>query len=97
MRLRSGLSQALQAETAHLCFANKAGKQKRRYSITQLAERLVARIGDQSVNALTMVAEHRPEYAWNVQSPLSDGSASTLATREGIKRPLWMLPELQMF
>ena len=93
VRLRSGLSQALQAETARLCFTNNAGKQKRRYSIAQLAERLVARIGDHSVNALSMVAEHRPEYAWNTQSPLSDWSASTLATRDGIQRPLWMLPE----
>jgi len=93
VRLRSGLSQALQAETARLCFSNKAGKQKRRYSIAQLAERLVARIGDHSVNALSMVAEHRPEYAWNTRSPLSDWSASTLATRDGIQRPLWMLPE----
>ena len=93
VRLRSGLSQALQAETARLCFANKAEKQRRRYSIAQLAERLIARIGDHSVNALTMVAEHRPEYAWTVQNPLSDWSASTLTTRDCIKRPLWMLPE----
>jgi len=93
VRLRSGLSQPLQAETVRLNFNNKGGKQRRRYSIAQLAERLVARIGDQSVNALTMVAEHRPEYAWSVQDPLSDWSTSTLATRDYIKRPLWMLPE----
>ena len=93
VRLRSGLSQPLQAETARLCFDNKAGSGRRRYSIAQLAERLVARIGEQSVNALTMVAEHRPEYAWKVQNPLSDWSASTLTTRDSIKRPLWMLPE----
>jgi len=93
VRLRSGLSQPLQAETARLCFDNKAGSGRRRYSIAQLAERLVARIGEQSVNALTIVAEHRPEYAWKTQNPLSDWSASTLTTRDGIKRPLWMLPE----
>ena len=93
VRLRSGLAQPLQAETERLCFANKAGKQKRRYSIAQLAERLVARIGDHSVNALTMVAEHRPESAWTTHNPLSDWSASTLSTRDTIKRPLWMLPE----
>jgi protein ImuB len=93
VRLRSGLAQPLQAETERLCFANTAGKQKRRYSIAQLAERLVARIGDHSVNALTMVAEHRPESAWTTQNPLSDWSASTLSTRDTIKRPLWMLPE----
>lgn len=93
VRLRSGLSQALQAETAHFCFDNKAGNERRRYSIAQLAERLVARIGGESVNALTMVAEHRPEYAWKAQNPLADWSVSTLTTRDDIKRPLWMLPE----
>jgi protein ImuB len=93
VRLRSGLSQPLQAETARLAFSPKAEKQKRRYSIAQLAERLVARIGDHSVNALTMVAEHRPEYAWRARNPLADWSASTLTIITDAKRPLWMLPE----
>ncbi len=92
VRLRSGLSQPLQAETERLCFHSK-GSAQRRYSIAQLAERLIARIGDQSVNALSMVAEHRPEQAWRAQSPLSGWSTSSLATRDNIKRPLWMLPE----
>jgi protein ImuB len=93
VRLRSGLSQALQAETARLCFSSKGASQKRRYSIAQLAERLIARIGNHSVNALGMVAEHRPEYAWNAQNPLSDWSSSTLTTQDGVRRPLWMLPK----
>ena len=93
VRLQSGLSQPLQAETAGLCFDNKAGRLRHRFSIAQLAERLVARIGDHSVNALAMVAEHRPEYAWSQQNPLSDWSASTLTTGDSTKRPLWMLPE----
>jgi protein ImuB len=93
VRLRSGLAQPLQAETGRLCFADKGGKQRRRYSIAQLAERLVARIGDHSVNAVGMVAEHRPEYAWNLQNPLSDWSSDTLTTKDCTKRPLWMLPE----
>jgi protein ImuB len=93
VRLRSGLSQPLQAETARLNFHRKDGKQRRRYSIAQLAERLIARIGDQSVNAMAMVAEHRPEYAWSAQSPLADWSVSTLTSKDYIKRPLWMLPE----
>lgn len=92
VRLRSGLSQALQAETERLCFHNKPEKQRRRYSIAQLAERLVARIGCQSVNAVTMVAEHRPEYAWRIQDVLSAGSSST-SSSHCIKRPLWMLAE----
>jgi protein ImuB len=93
VRLRSGLAQPLQAETERLCFSRKAGKQRRRYSIAQLAERLVARIGDHSVNALTMVAEHRPESAWAARNPLSDWSVSTLSTQDTITRPLWMLSE----
>jgi protein ImuB len=93
VRLRSGLAQPLQAETGRLCFADKGGRQRRRYSIAQLAERLVARIGDHSVNAVGMVAEHRPEYAWNLQNPLSDWSSDTLTTKDCTKRPLWMLPE----
>lgn len=93
VRLRSGLSQPLQAETAKLGFNVKAGQQRRRYSIAQLAERLIARIGDQSVNAVNMVAEHRPEYAFRVQHPLSDWSANTLDGRNPVERPLWMLPE----
>lgn len=93
VRLQSGLSQPLQAETARLCFDNQSGKRRHRFSIAQLAERLVARIGDHSVNALAMVAEHRPEYASSVQNPLSDWSTSTLMTGDGITRPLWMLPE----
>ena len=93
VRLRSGLSQGLQAETSRLSFSSKGGQQKRRYSIAQLAERLVARIGHHSVNVLGMVAEHRPEYAWSTQNPLSDWVSNTLTVREGVQRPLWMLPE----
>lgn len=96
VRLRSGLSQALQAENEELCFHSKPGKQKHRYSVAQLAQRLIARIGDQSVNAMTMVAEHRPEYAWRAEHPLSGWSSSPVlfpAGRVQPKRPLWMLPE----
>lgn len=93
VRLRSGLSQPLQAETARLSFTEQGERQRRRYSIAQLAERLVARVGGRSVNALRMVAEHRPEYAWNAENPLSDWSSSILTNRDGVRRPLWMLPE----
>jgi protein ImuB len=93
VRLRSGLPQALQAETERLCFQHKSGQQRQRYSIAQLAERLIARIGNQSVNSLTMVAEHRPEYAWRAENPLADWAASHLTTQRHMQRPLWMLPE----
>ena len=93
VRLRSGLAQPLQTDTAGLCFDAKGGKQKRRYSIAELAERLAARIGEQSVNAISMVAEHRPEYAWKHQNPLADWGSTTLTTKHAVRRPLWMLPE----
>ena len=94
VRLRSGMAQALQAESGALSFHGKPGEQQRRFSITQLAERLIARIGDQSVQATSMVAEHRPHYAWRSQSLLSDWSSNTLdEPAQYLERPLWMLPE----
>ena len=94
VRLRSGMAQPLQAETDSLSFQGKPGVQQRRFSITQLAERLIARIGDQSVQATSMVAEHRPHYAWRSQSLLADWSGTTLdAPAQYVQRPLWMLPE----
>lgn len=93
-RLQSGMTQALQAESARLNFHTTAAGEVRRYSIAQLAERLIARIGDQSVHSTTLVAEHRPQYAWRTQSLLSDWASSTLSdVRRHLRRPLWMLPE----
>ncbi len=92
VRLRSGLTQPLQAESVRLPFQD-AGQQQR-HSITRLAERLVARIGDQAVHSTSMVEEHRPQYAWRAQSLLSDWSSTTLSeARQHLRRPLWMLPE----
>jgi protein ImuB len=94
IRLRSGITQALQAQSARLDFDNAKGRPARHYSITELAERLVARIGEQSVHSLCMVAEHRPQYAWRPQSLFSDWASSTLSgVRRHLRRPLWMLPE----
>jgi len=94
VRMRSGMAQPLQAGTDSLSFQGKPGVQQRRFSITQLAERLIARIGDQSVQATSMVAEHRPHYAWRSQSLLADWSGTTLdAPAQYVRRPLWMLPE----
>ncbi|MGB5626255.1 MAG: DNA polymerase Y family protein [Woeseiaceae bacterium] len=94
IRLRSGMTQALQAESARLNFHAGSDGQTRRYSIAQLAERLIARIGEQSVHSVGMVAEHRPQYAWRAQSLFSDWASSTLSeVRRHLRRPLWMLPE----
>lgn len=94
VRLHGGLTQPLQTESGCLNLQGKTGVSQRRFSITQLAERLIARIGDQSVQSTAMVAEHRPQYAWRSQSLLSDWSGTTLdEPARYVKRPLWMLPE----
>jgi protein ImuB len=64
------------------------------FSMTQLAERLIARVGNQSVAGVTTVAEHRPQLAWRPQGLLSGKTLDTLSTiGRGMRRPLWMLPE----
>jgi protein ImuB len=104
VRLQGGLVQPLQAETAELNLSGKPGALRQRFSITQLAERLVARIGDESVQSASIVAEHRPQYAWRSQSLLvsrtdtprqPDGCrvAPPAWRAPAIRRPLWMLPE----
>lgn len=94
VRLRSGMTQALQAESVRLQFHDAGDGQRRRHSVAQLAERLVARIGDQAVHSTGMVAEHRPHYAWRAQSLLSDWTSTTLSEVGcHLRRPLWMLPE----
>lgn len=94
VRLRGGNTQALHAETARLRFQGKTAGQGLRFSMTQLAERLVARVGNQSVAGVMTVAEHRPQLAWRPRELLSAKTANTLlAIRKDLQRPLWMLPE----
>jgi protein ImuB len=94
VRLQGGATQPLQVESGSLRFHGKPGAVQERFSITQLAERLIARIGEQSVQSTTMVAEHRPHYAWRSQSLLADWSSSTRDDAPPyLQRPLWMLPE----
>lgn len=94
VRLRSGLTQALQAESGRLSFQTTGNGQVRRYSITQLAERLTARIGEQSVYSTALAAEHRPQLAWRAQSLLSSWvSSRSSEARRHLRRPLWILPE----
>ncbi len=94
VRLQGGMTQPLQAASGELCLHGRPGASQRRFSITQLAERLVARIGDQSVQSTTMVAEHRPHYAFRAHSLLADGPHTTADEAPPcLRRPLWMLPE----
>lgn len=94
IRLRAGRTQALQAETGRLAFHGTAGRSKRQSSVTQLVERISARIGAQAVSGVTTVEEHRPHSAWRLQNLFCDKTATTLSLiRQGVQRPLWMLPE----
>ena len=94
VRLRGGRTQAVRAESGHLRFQGRANGRGLRFSRTQLAERLVTRIGNQSVTGVTTVAEHRPQFAWCQQGVLSGKTANTLSIiGRDLRRPLWMLPE----
>lgn len=92
--LRGGRTQAMLAESGRLGFQAGDGNPRVRYSIAQLADRLVARIGDRAVQGLGLVAEHRPHKAWQERSLAGAPSAlaGDVATRYP-QRPLWMLPE----
>jgi protein ImuB len=95
VRLRGGRTQALRAESGRLRFKGRAAGQKLRFSMAQLAERLIARVGNQSVAGVETVAEHRPQFAWRRRTLLSDKAihnALSIGGR-GTHRPLWMLPE----
>jgi protein ImuB len=94
VRLQGGRNQAMQTVSGRLAFHGKSCGQGRRYSMSQLAERLAARIGEQSVQGVVTVAEHRPQRAWRLQDLLGDKVVTTLlAIRQRLYRPLWLLPE----
>ncbi|MFQ5609068.1 MAG: DNA polymerase Y family protein [Woeseiaceae bacterium] len=93
VRLQGGRTQAMQTGTAQLAFdGHKSAVEG--FSMTQLAERLAARVGTQSVNGVTTYPEHRPQHAWRPRNLLASKVNEALAfVRRGLRRPLWMLPE----
>jgi protein ImuB len=67
-----------------------------RDSAPQLVERLRARLGEQAVYGVCLIAEHRPEAAWRRvhelhlnDAPGADGEVID----QGMPRPLWLLDE----
>jgi protein ImuB len=97
MQLRAGRTQAVQVMTSRLAFHGIAGRSERQYSITQLAERIAARIGAQLVSSVTTVDEHRPQSAWRVQDIVSKKTVAALsADKRGVRRPLWILAEPEL-
>ncbi len=94
VRLQGGHAQALRTESGRLVFRGKTTGRGIRFSIAQLAERLVARVGRQSVAGVAAVAEHRPQLAWRPRNLLQEKSLAEVSTAgERLQRPLWMLSE----
>lgn len=71
IRLKAGRMQDFSAETDVLPFDERSGRQNKP-PIAHLAERLSARIGEESVHGIATVAEHRPQYAWRRRDVCSD-------------------------
>ncbi len=61
---------------------------EQRQDIQQLAERLQARLGRDSVTGLTGVEDHRPEYSWRSRTLDERPDCAALA-----HRPAWLLPK----
>ncbi len=93
VRLQGGHTQALTTGSGSLAF-DPSARRTDAHSMTQLAERLAARMGGDVINGVTTVAEHRPQYAWRPRNLLAGRGADALSVvRQDLKRPLWMLPE----
>ena len=95
IRLCAGQGQSFTAETGLLNFHRQASKRPTT-SIAHLAERLGARIGDDSVHGVMAVAEHRPQYAWQPRSGFEEAPHCGRAPGfelDTSRRPLWLLDE----
>ena len=71
MQLCAGQGQPFSAKTSILPFAGQMTRQQNT-SLTQLAERLGAYVGAESVHGVMTVAEHRPQYAWRSRDAVAD-------------------------
>jgi len=55
--------------------------------VTQLAERLQARLGGDAVRGITGIEDHRPEYSWRTRPLGEKGNCAALP-----HRPAWLMP-----
>jgi protein ImuB len=99
VRLRSGPLLEI-AESPDELFARDARGSST--MVSQLIERLRARLGVEAVHGVRLVAEHRPESAWRVAdidiTPAERRSRTGKPAREAAiesPRPLWLLTEPQ--
>jgi protein ImuB len=96
IRLESGHTQVGEAVTGSLSF-ERASERRPTPEVPpiRLLERLAARIGDDCVQGVSAVAEHRPQHAWRTvrasgnRFPPCDLSGESWYAR----RPLWLLAE----
>jgi protein ImuB len=94
MELISGSLRGLSASSLD-AFAGltRAGS---RDSAPQLVERLRARLGEEAVYGVCLIAEHRPEAAWRRVHELRLSGAPQVAEGmidQGMPRPVWLLTE----
>ena len=63
--------------------------------VTELIERLRARLGPEAVYGLQILPGHRPENAWGVREPVASNGTAPLAKGPwaAYRRPMWLLPE----
>jgi protein ImuB len=94
VELISGRLRGLSASSLDV-FAGLTGAGSRD-SAPQLVERLRARLGEEAVYGLSLIAEHRPEAAWRRVHELRLNSASKTSEEMidlGMPRPVWLLDE----
>ncbi|MDJ0759703.1 MAG: DNA polymerase Y family protein [Woeseiaceae bacterium] len=94
VRLRGGHARALSTDTQGLSFTDDR-ETSPRYSMSQLAERLIARVGRQSVRGVVMRRDHRPQFAISERDVLKSSTIEKIDASwvDGLQRPLWMLSE----
>ena len=61
--------------------------------LQRLLDRLRARLGDDSIQALALEADHRPERGWRFIAPEKLGTGGTDANPDSPPRPCWLLRE----
>jgi protein ImuB len=94
IELISGRLRGLSANSLDV-FAGLTGAGSRD-SAPQLVERLRARLGEEAVYGVCLIAEHRPEAAWRRVHELRWNFASRVSEEmavQGMPRPVWLLDE----
>jgi protein ImuB len=94
MELISGSLRGLSASSLDV-FAGLTGAGSRD-SAPQLVERLRARLGEEAVYGVCLIAEHRPEAAWRRVHELRLSAAPRVAEgaiEQQMPRPVWLLNE----